>query len=85
MATTRTNNPPEAAIQALRALREAVSAADIAKKLRITRQAVGCWHAVPAEHVKPISVLTGIPPHELRPDLYDPPNSRRKNPRVAVG
>lgn len=28
---------------------------------------------IPAERVREVSRLTGIPPHELRPDLYDPP------------
>jgi hypothetical protein len=61
-----------------------LSLAEIAKELGITRQAVSGWHAIPAEWVKKIAELTGIPPHQLRPDLYDaPPPSRSR--RAAVG
>ncbi len=28
---------------------------------------------VPAEHVGPVSRISGIPPHELRPDLFAAP------------
>lgn len=31
------------------------------------------WTRVPAEHVRVVSRITGIPPHQLRPDLFDPP------------
>lgn len=85
----RVSTPPEEAVEALRAVKAALPAkgitfADVAFHLGITRQAVSGWHAIPAEWVKKISDLTGIPPHELRPDLYDasPPPGRR---RVAAG
>jgi DNA-binding transcriptional regulator YdaS (Cro superfamily) len=31
------------------------------------------WTRVPAEHARAIEQATGIPRHELRPDLWDPP------------
>jgi DNA-binding transcriptional regulator YdaS (Cro superfamily) len=31
------------------------------------------WTRVPPKHVKAVAKATGIPPHELRPDLWDPP------------
>jgi len=31
------------------------------------------WTRVPPQHVRAVSAATGIPPHELRPDLWDPP------------
>ena len=31
------------------------------------------WKHVPPQHVKAVSVATGLPPHILRPDLWDPP------------
>lgn len=37
--------------------------------LGITRGAVAQWQRVPAAHVTKVSELTGIAPHELRPDL----------------
>ncbi len=30
------------------------------------------WTRVPAEHVRAVSRATDLPPHELRPDLWDP-------------
>jgi transcriptional regulator with XRE-family HTH domain len=84
----RVSTPPEEAVEALIAVKATLSAkklsfADVAKGLGITRQAVSGWHAVPAEWVKKISDLTGIPPHELRPDLYDATPPKRR--RVATG
>lgn len=85
----RVSTPPEEAVEALRLVKvslakKKLSFADVAKSLGITRQAVSGWHAIPAEWVKKISELTDIPPHELRPDLYDAPPPPRKR-RVAVG
>jgi Putative antitoxin of bacterial toxin-antitoxin system, YdaS/YdaT len=85
----RISTPPEEAVEALRAVKAELSerkhsTAELAKQLGITRQAVYGWHAIPAEWVKRIAELTGIPPYRLRPDLYDePPPPRRR--RVAVG
>jgi DNA-binding transcriptional regulator YdaS (Cro superfamily) len=31
------------------------------------------WHRVPAEHAKAVAEASGIPLHELRPDLWEPP------------
>lgn len=31
------------------------------------------WNRVPAQHARAIEQATGIPRHELRPDLWDPP------------
>jgi DNA-binding transcriptional regulator YdaS (Cro superfamily) len=42
----------------------------IARALKIERQAVYQWSRVPAEHVSVVEQITGIPRHELRPDLY---------------
>lgn len=33
------------------------------------------WTRVPPQHVKAVSAASGIPAHELRPDLWDPPNT----------
>jgi DNA-binding transcriptional regulator YdaS (Cro superfamily) len=37
----------------------------------ITRQGVSAWPRVPAERVVDVERVTGVPRHELRPDLYD--------------
>jgi DNA-binding transcriptional regulator YdaS (Cro superfamily) len=36
----------------------------------LTSQAISQWTRVPAERVLPVEAATGIPRHELRPDLY---------------
>lgn len=62
---------------------ESISPADIVKKaggpvalahkLQITSQAISQWDQVPGKHVLAVSDASGIPPHEIRPDLYRPP------------
>lgn len=37
---------------------------------QITPQAISQWKRVPAERVHDVERATGIPRHELRPDLY---------------
>ena len=46
------------------------TAANLAKVLGVTRQAVHQWHKVPLKYVRRISSFTGIPPAVLRPDIY---------------
>jgi DNA-binding transcriptional regulator YdaS (Cro superfamily) len=56
----------------------------IARRGRLSElsRAVGVSHStvlrwiesrVPAERVRAVSAATGIPPHQLRPDLFDAP------------
>jgi hypothetical protein len=59
-----------AAFQALLDKTPDVRAA-LAKELGLDMSAPYQWHRAPAEHVKAISRHTGIPKHELRPDIYD--------------
>jgi DNA-binding transcriptional regulator YdaS (Cro superfamily) len=33
---------------------------------------------VPAERVRDVARITGLKPHELRPDLYPPPHPRKR-------
>lgn len=47
--------------------------ARVANDLGLTRAAVVSWKRVPAERVADVSRITGIPKHELRPDLFEPP------------
>lgn len=44
-----------------------------------TRQAVYAWvrNDIPARHCRAIERLTGIPRHELRPDLFDKPKGTK--------
>lgn len=38
----------------------------------VSGQAVGQWQKVPRWFVQQIFDITGIPPHDLRPDLFPP-------------
>lgn len=39
----------------------------------LTPQAISQWKQVPAERVLDVERATGVPRHELRPDIYPPP------------
>lgn len=47
-----------------------VNRSALADELGITNSAVWQWRRVPAERVIDVEKFTGIPRHELRPDLY---------------
>lgn len=59
-----------------RAKKNMGSAAKLAASLGITDQAVGQWKRVPAERVLAVEKLSGVPRHELRPDIYPPEEMR---------
>lgn len=44
--------------------------AELARRLKIARQAPAQWWRIPAERVLDIERETGVSRHELRPDLY---------------
>jgi DNA-binding transcriptional regulator YdaS (Cro superfamily) len=47
--------------------------AKVARDIGITRGAVAKWDRVPAERVAEVERATGIPRHQLRPDLWEAP------------
>ncbi|HWW46281.1 MAG TPA: YdaS family helix-turn-helix protein [Xanthobacteraceae bacterium] len=47
---------------------------ELASRLGVTPQAISGWRRVPPTRVLAVSEITGIPPHELRPDIYPTPN-----------
>ena len=59
------------------ALRRAIEAAGglagLAKPLGITEQAVSQWDEVPPLRVLAVERVSGVPRHELRPDIYPVP------------
>lgn len=42
----------------------------VARELGINRSAVAQWKKVPAERVLDVERITGIPRHQLRPDVF---------------
>ena len=58
-----------------RAFEAAGGVAALAAKLGVTSQAVSQWTRIPAERTLAVEAATGgkIARHELRPDLYPPP------------
>ncbi|MCG3462641.1 helix-turn-helix domain-containing protein [Xenorhabdus bovienii] len=68
-----------------KAIRFAGSATNLARGLGVSNMTVSQWKnrfsgVVPAERVIPIYKLTGVTPHELRPDIYPNPNDGLASP-----
>jgi DNA-binding transcriptional regulator YdaS (Cro superfamily) len=60
--------------EALQRAKQTVGTASaLAQKLGITAQALSQWSQVPPRRVLQVERLTGVPRHELRPDIYPPP------------
>ena len=57
-----------------------VSQTELADKLGISVQAITDWKnrgRIPAERVLAVEEISGVPRHEMRPDLYPPPRRTR--------
>lgn len=59
-----------------RAIKSAGGLAGLARPLGITEQAVSQWDEVPPLRVLAVEKISGVPRHELRPDLYPVPEAR---------
>lgn len=68
-------NKPTRALQ--RAKQIAGGGGVLAKSLGITAQALSQWDEVPPLRVLQVERITGVPRHELRPDLYPEPARAR--------
>lgn len=62
----------DAADRAIAAMGSGVA---LARACGVSNPAIAGWRlrGVPADRVQQVSALTGIPPHELRPDIFHPP------------
>jgi len=58
-------------------LERAGGPAELARKLSISTAAVSQWAQVPAKRVGAVSEITGLSPHEIRPDLFRAPETRQ--------
>jgi DNA-binding transcriptional regulator YdaS (Cro superfamily) len=65
------------------AVRRTGSLNRLAKRLGISRQALQQWEEVPVRRVLALEEISGVPRHEIRPDVYPPP-SKRKSVQVAA-
>ncbi len=52
------------------AVKAAGGASALARSLMLTRQAVSKWQRIPPIWVYKVSALTGIPPEQIRPDMF---------------
>lgn len=50
----------------------------LAKRLGVTRQAVSKWTHVPAQWVRLLEELTGIPAEQMRPDIFARPTKHQR-------
>lgn len=55
----------------MEAVKDRMPLARLARALDITRGAVAQWDRVPAERLKAVSDITGIPMATLRPDMFE--------------
>jgi DNA-binding transcriptional regulator YdaS (Cro superfamily) len=64
----------------LEAVKRAVEAAGgarrVAEECEITPEAVYMWKQCPSDRIGVIERLSGVPRHELRPDIFDPPEKK---------
>lgn len=56
-----------------RAIKRIGTSNRLARVLGVTPQALSQWQQVPPLRVLHVERVTGVPRHELRPDLYPPP------------
>lgn len=59
-----------------RAFSQRLAVTRIAEATGISTAAVSQWKRVPERHVLAVSKITGIAPHDLRPDLYPAPEAQ---------
>lgn len=68
---------PEVVAAAARCIERAGGGAALGRAVGVSRYAVHLWArtGIPAHRAGLVSRVTGIPLHEVRPDLFDPPGA----------
>lgn len=44
----------------------------LAEQLGLVKSAIRHWERVPVQHVRRVSEITGLEPHDIRPDVFPP-------------
>lgn len=70
MKPNKQTTSPERDAALIRAVEAVGGYAALARKLGKTRGGLWQWKRVPAERVLAVEAATGVPRHQLRPDLY---------------
>jgi DNA-binding transcriptional regulator YdaS (Cro superfamily) len=76
----RPHRKPRTHDRVMSLIRERGLSAAIAKRLGINRQAISQWTEVPWNRVFIVAEVTGLQPHEIRPDIYPPPPQNSEIP-----
>lgn len=58
-----------------RAIKLAGGPTELARRLNIKAPSIHSWRKIPPKRVLTVAEITGIPPWELRPDLYPDPKT----------
>jgi DNA-binding transcriptional regulator YdaS (Cro superfamily) len=58
-----------------RAVDAAGGQSELARQLGVTRSAISQWDKIPMDRVFEVAAITGIAPHELRPDRIPTPEA----------
>lgn len=60
------------------AVEKAGNVARLARELGVPRPNLYTWRRVPAHHVHILALITSIPPHLIRPDIFPEPEEYEK-------
>jgi DNA-binding transcriptional regulator YdaS (Cro superfamily) len=73
--------------ETLLAIRRAGGRRPLAEQLGLGSTAIREWEnagRVPVQHVRRVSQITGLQPHDIRPDVY-PPTTHRLPEAIEIG
>ena len=63
-----------------KAVRAVKTKSNLARKIGVVRATVSSWYQIPEGWVEKVEEATGVPRHELRPDLYEDDERGTKTP-----